>query len=317
MVIMVLLVGSTSAAAQSGAPDRGFDEIARVNGVVITRREFQVEYRQAVDQHAREGQPVNEAYIASIRRSVIQRMVEEELLYQESRNLGIVVSAEEIDAEVAAARARFQDGAEFERELARLHMSETQYRRKLHRQRAVARAIARLVKPSISVSEEEIRRFYDANPKRYHIPEKIRLRHIVIRIPAGEAPEDETPARLKIEMIKKRLDQGEDFANLARQYTEEPRREQGGDVGYVQRGQLLPQLDAVAFDLDVGENSPILVTPQGFHLLRVTDRQPEKVITFEDARPDIRQTLLKLKQDRALRVVIDSLRQKADIRASQ
>jgi peptidyl-prolyl cis-trans isomerase C len=317
LVIMVLLVGATTAAAQSGAPDRGFDEIARVNGVVITRREFQVEYRQAVDQHAREGQPVNEAYIASVRRTVIQRMVEEELLYQESQKLGIVVSAEEIDAEVAAARARFQDGAEFEQELSRLHMDETQYRRKLHRQRAVARAIERLVTPSISVSEEEIRQFYDANAKRYQIPEKIRLSHIVIRIPPGENPEDQTATRLKIEMIKKRLDQGEDFGLLARQYTEEPRREQGGDVGYVQRGQLPPQLDAAAFVLEVGENSPILVTPQGFHLIRVTDRQPKKVITFENARPDIRRTLLKLKRDRALRLVIDSLRQKSDIRASQ
>ena len=317
LVIMVLLVGSSAVVAQSGAPDRGFDEIARVNGVVITRREFQVEYRQAVDQHAREGQPVNEAYIASVRRSVIQRMVEEELLFQESRKLGIVLSAEEIDAEVAAARARFQDEAEFERELSRLHMDKTQYRRKLHRQRAVDRAIERLVMSSISVSEEEIRQFYDANPKRYQIPEKIRLSHIVIRIPAGENPEDQTPTRLKIEMIKKRLDQGEDFAVLAQQYTEEPRREQGGDVGYVQRGQLLPQLDAVAFGLDVGEHSPVLVTPQGLHLIRVTDRQPEKVIAFEDARPDIQQTLLQLKRDRAVREVIDSLRQKADIRASQ
>lgn len=317
LVIMVLLVGSSAVVAQSGAPDRGFDEIARVNGVVITRREFQVEYRQAVDQHAREGQPVNEAYIASVRRSVIQRMVEEELLFQESQKLGIVVSAEEIDAEVAEARARFQDGAAFERELTRLHMDETQYRRKLHRQRAVDQAIERLVMPSIAISEEEIRRFYDANPKRYQISEKIRLSHIVIRIPPGENPEDQTKARLNIEMIKKRLDQGEDFAALAQQYTEEPRREQGGDVGYVQRGQLLPQLDAVAFGLDVGENSPVLFTPQGFHLIRVTDRQPEKVITFEAARPDIQQTLLQLKRDRAVRAVIDSLHKKADIRASQ
>jgi len=317
LIIMVLLIGFTTAKAQSNAPDRGFDEIARVNGVVITRREFQVEYRQAVDQHAQEGQPVNEAYIAAVRRSVIQRMVEEELLFQESRRLGIVIPTEEIDAEVAAARARFKDRAAFEQELTRLYMDETQYRRKLHRQRAVERVIERLVMPSITISEEEIRRFYDTNPQRFQTPEKIRLSHILIRIAPGENPDDQTPARLKIEMIKDQLDRGEDFALLAEQYTEEPRREQGGDLGYVQRGQMLPQLEAVAFDLDVGAISPILATVHGFHLIRVTDRTPEKVTAFEDARPDIQRTLLHLKRERAVRAYIDVLRNNADIRASQ
>lgn len=314
---MVLLVGFSAANAQTSAPDRGFDEIARVNGVVITRREFQVEYRQAVDQHAREGQPINEAYIASVRRSVIQRMVEEELLFQESRQLGIVISTEEIDAEVVAARARFKDKAAFEQELTRLHMDETQYRRKLHRQRAVERVIERLAMPSITISEEEISRFYEANPQRFQTPEKIRLSHILIRIAPGENPDDQTPARLKIEMIKDQLDRGEDFALLAKQYTEEPRREQGGDLGYIQRGQMLPQLEAVAFELEVGEISPILTTVHGFHLMRVTDHTPEEVTAFEDARPDIQRTLTQLKRDRAVRAYIDALREKADIRASQ
>jgi len=314
---MVSVVGSTAVHAQSGIPDRGFDEIARVNGVVITRREFQVEYRQAVDQHAREGQPVNEAYITSVRRSVIQRMVEEELLFQKSRQLGIVVSREEIDREVAAARARFKDEDAFDQELRRRYMDETQYRRKLHRQRAIDQVIDRLVMPSITISEEEIRRFYDANPKRYQTPEKIRLSHIIVRLAPGENPEAQTPARLRMEMIQKRLNQGEDFTLLAKQYSEEPRREQGGDQGYVQRGQLQPQLEVVAFELDVGVTSPILITAQGFHLIRVTDRTPEKVMTFEDARPDIQRTLLLAKRDRAVQTVIETLRNNADIRASQ
>lgn len=291
--------------------------MARVNGVVITRRAFQVEYRQAVDQHAREGQPVNEAYIAAVRRSVVQRMVEEELLFQKSRQLGIVISAEEIDTEVAAARARFKDEDAFIQELARLYMDETQYRRKLHRQRAVDQVIEKLVMSSIAISKEDIRRFYDANPKRYQIPEKIRISHILIRHTPGENPEDQTPARLKIEMLKDRLNQGEDFALLARQYTEEPRREQDGDLGYIQRGQLLPELEAVAFELDLGAISPIVSTPHGFHLIRVTDHTPEKTIAYEDARPDIKRTLLQVKRETAVRALIDTLRQNADIRASQ
>lgn len=317
LVIAGLVVASITAYAQSGNPDRRFDEMARVNGVVITRQAFQVEYRQAVEQHAREGRPVNEAHIAAVRRSVIQRMVEEELLVQKSRQMGIVVSPEEIETEVAAARVRFKDEEAFQQELTRQYLDETQYRRKLHRQRKVDRVIERLVMPSIVISEEDIRRFYDANPSRFQTPEKIRLSHILIRLAPGETPEDQTPARLKIEMIKDRLDQGEDFSQLASQYSEEPRREQGGDLGYLQRGQLLPEMEAVAFDMDVGAISPIFSTAHGFHLVRVTDRTPEKTISLEDARREIKRALVQKKREKAVRALIDRLWKEADIRASQ
>ena len=317
LTFLAVLIGASAVTAQTPAPDRGLDEIARVNGVVITRREFQIEYRQAVDKHVDEGQPVNEAYIAPIRRAVIQRMVEEELLFQESRRLGIAVSTEELDDRIAAARARFDSEGAFAQEIARLHMDENQYRRKLHRQMAIDRVIERQVMPSITLSEEEIRQFYDANPQRFKTPEKIRLSHILIRFAPGENTDQPTQARRKMETIAAQLTQGADFAALAKDYSEEPRREYGGDLGYVERGQILPQLETVAFELEVGETSPILTTGHGFHLLRVTDRKPGKVTTFEEAQPEIRQTLLQLKRDRAVKAYADTIRKKADIRAAQ
>lgn len=317
LTLLLLLIGAPAVTAQSAAPDRGLDEIARVNGVVITRRDFQIEYRQAVDKHADEGQPVNEAYIAGIRRAVIQRMVEEELLFQESGRLGIAVSTEELDNRIAAARARFDSERAFTQEITRLHMDESQYRRKLHRQMAIDRVIERQVMPSLAVSETEIRQFYDANPQRFKTPEKIRLSHIFIRFEPGESTDQPTQARRKIERIAAQLAQGADFAALAKDYSEEPRREYGGDLGYIHRGQILPQLETAAFEMAVGETSPIVTTGHGFHLLRVTDRKPGKVTTFEDAHPEIRRTLMQLKRDRAVKAYVDSLRKKADIRAAQ
>jgi parvulin-like peptidyl-prolyl isomerase len=317
LTFLAMLIGASAVTAQTAAPDRGLDEIARVNGVVITRREFQIEYRQAVDKHVDEGQPVNEAYIAPIRRAVIQRMVEEELLFQESRRLGIAVSPEELDDRIEAARARFDSESAFAQEIARLHMDESQYWRKLHRQMAIDRVIERQVMPSITLSEEEIRQFYDANPQRFKTPEKIRLSHIFIRFEPGENTDQPTQARRKMETIAAQLTQGADFAALAKDYSEEPRREYGGDLGYIERGQILPQLETVAFELEVGETSPILTTGHGFHLLRVTDRKPGKVTTFEEAQPEIRQTLLQLKRDRAVKTYVDTIRKKADIRAAQ
>ncbi len=311
--IVMLVMGIMAIEVQAGSLDRSQDEIARVNGVSITRREFQVEYRTAVDRHAQEGNPIDEAHIAPIRQAVIQRMVDDELLFQESQRLGLVVTAEEINREVSAARARFKDAAAFKQELARQHMDETHYRVKLYRQRAIQRVIEQQVMPVVRISDDDLHRFYEANRKRYHIPEKIRLRHILIRAADEGDTVKKNAARRKIEMIRDRLIRGEDFERLAREYSEEPRREQGGDLGYVQRGKMLPQLETVAFGLAVGETSPILTTVHGFHLLHVTDRKPEREVSFKEARLDIQNNLLQVRRELALKKYLEELRKKADI----
>jgi len=317
VVLFLLAMGAASANAQSGKPDSGNDEIARVNGVVITRRAFQVVYRQAVDRHAREGQPVDEAHLAPLRHEVIQRMVEEELLVQESRRLGIRISSEEIDQDVAAARSRFETPAAFQQELAGQYLDETGYRRHLKRQRAIDRLLAQQVDPSVTISEEEIRRFYAANSQRYHSPEKIRLRHILVRKAAGNENAFPDAAYRTITLIRERLEQGEDFADLASEFSQEPTRERGGDLGFVQRGQMPPSIESAVFSLDVGEVSPILTTEQGYHLVKVTERRAATAIPFDEARADIQKTLLQVKQKQAVRAYIATLRNRAEIQAAQ
>lgn len=157
LLLTPLLMAVPGVFAQAPPKDRGDDVIARVNEVVITRRAFQIAYREAVDQHAREGHPVDEAHIAALRRSVIQRLVEEELLVQESRRQGIVVSDREVDEAVAAARARLGGSGQLAAELARLHVDETNYRRMLRRQLAIERLLARKVLSDMAVAEDEVR----------------------------------------------------------------------------------------------------------------------------------------------------------------
>ena len=317
VVFLALLMGTVVVNAQPGMPNRGNDEIARVNGVVITRQAFQITYRQAVDQHAREGHPIDEVHLAPLRRKVIQRMVEEELLVQESRRRGITISSEEVDQDVAAARARFETPEAFQQELARLYLDETGYRRYLKRQRAIDRLLAQQVDPSVSVSPEEMRRFYEANPQRYQSPETIRVRHILIHRAAGDANASPDAAYRKISMIREKLEQGEDFADLAAEYSQESTWERGGDLGFIQRGQMVPSIESVVFDLKVGEISPILTTEHDYHLVQVSERHAATMMPFEEARSDIQKTLLQVKQKQAIRAYINVLRKRAEIQDGQ
>lgn len=316
-VFLMLAAAPGWAVGQATPPDRADDTIARVNGTVITRREFQVAYRQAVDRHAREGNPVDEAHLAPIRRSVIDALVEEELLFQESRRLGIAVATDELDDAVAAAWKHFADADGTGQDPGGPAIKESQLRRMAHRQLSIERLLASAVIPSISIAEDEIRQFYDANPKRYQSPAKIRLRHILVRRPRDNGAGGQDMPRRTMEEIKAKLNQGGDFAALAKQYSQEPPAAQGGDLGYLQRGQLLPALETAVFDLEVGEVSAIMTTENGQHLFQVTDRRPATVTPLEAARLDIRKTLFELKRDRAIRAYIGALRKKADIQAAR
>ena len=315
LLLVPFLTVAPGALAQAPPKDRGNDVIARVNEVVITRRAFQIVYREAVDQHARQGQPVDEAHIAALRRSVVQGMVEEELLVQESRRQDIVVSDGEVDEAVAAARARFGGGDQLAEELARRRVDETHYRRMLRRQLAIERLLARNVPSDMAVAEDEIRRFYDAHPQRYQIPEAVRLRRILIKVAKGEE-RGKTAARERIAGIKAQLEQGADFNQLAQRYSEEAAARRGGDLGYIAHGQLPPPLEAVAFDLAVGEISPVVAAPDGFHLLTVTDRRPAARMPFEKVRADIRKVLQQKQYERALKAYLQDLRAKAEIQAA-
>lgn len=315
-VFLMLATAPGWSAGQVTPPDRADDTIARVNGMIITRREFQVAYRQAVDRHAREGNPVDEAHLAPIRRSVIDDLVEEELLFQESRRMGIAVATDERDDAVAAARKHFADAAGTGQDPGGPAIDESRLRRMAHRQIAIERLLASTVIPSITIAEEEIRQFYDANQNRYHTPAKIRLRHILVRRPADNGAGGQDTPRRTMEEIKAKLDRGGDFAALAKEYSQEPPAAQGGDLGYLQRGQLLPALETAVFDLEVGEVSAIMTSEHGLHLFQVTDRRPATSTPLEAARPDIRKTLFELKRDRAVRAYIGALRKKADIQSA-
>ena len=316
LLLLVLTIGTASVHAQSIPSGRGNDVIAKVNGAVITRRDFQVVYRQAVDRHAREGNPVDEAHIAALRQSVIRQLVDEELLFQESFRQGIEVPPEAVDAAFAAARARFEEDPGFAQELAQRYMNEAQFRGMLHRQLAIERLLEGAVGPEVVVTEEEVRRYYETNPNRFQVPEAIHLRHILVRRTESGGGDRQAAARRKIELIKEQLDRGVDFAALAEQHSEEALGAQGGDLGYVQRGEMLPSLEAAAFGLRVGEVSPVVATDYGFHLLKLIDRRPAATTPLEKARPGIRETLLRIKRDRAVRDTIETLRETADIQTA-
>jgi peptidyl-prolyl cis-trans isomerase D len=136
----------------------------------------------------------------------------------------------------------------------------------------------------VSLTPKEIEDYYQNNQEKFGQPKRVKVRHILIRADAKDA-EASAVARKKAESLREELVKGKDFARLAKQSSEDPgTKDRGGELGYVSRGQLVPEFEQAAFSLKVGEISSVIQTPYGFHILRVDDIQEAKTDSLEQAK---------------------------------
>ncbi len=144
------------------------------------------------------------------------------------------------------------------------------------------------VKVDSQFSAEDIERYYQQHRDRYIIPEKRRARHILIRTGESDSEESIAAKRKTMEEILKKARAGDDFATLAKEFSEDPgSAAQGGDLGFFTRGQMVKPFEDAAFALKKGEVSDIVRTPFGFHIIKLEAIQPAQTTSIDKARGEI------------------------------
>jgi peptidyl-prolyl cis-trans isomerase D len=138
----------------------------------------------------------------------------------------------------------------------------------------------------IEIPEAEILEHYESfRDERYTLPEQVRTRHILFRLPPGPTDEERAQVRERAEGALQRLRDGEDFAAVAVEVSEDPAtRDEGGDLGFVARGRLEETFEEAAFSLEPGTISDLVETRFGLHIVKVEERQAERVQTLEEVR---------------------------------
>jgi len=152
----------------------------------------------------------------------------------------------------------------------------------------------------VSLTEAEVRDYYDANAQRFEIPKTVEASHILIRLPADAAPAAVEAAGRRIQEVLSLAREGKDFAELARQYSEdEGTRPQGGSLGAFPREAMIQPFADVAFSLPAGQISDPVRTRFGFHLIRVAKVNEGRSRGFDEVKPEI-ESLLKRERARTL-----------------
>jgi peptidyl-prolyl cis-trans isomerase C len=302
---------ATSEQNMTKADPASFPEVvASVNGHDILKGEL-LSRIEAVRE--RVGLPGG-ALPVQIYRTVLDDMINLELLYQFSESSEFAATPEEVEKEFADLRAQFPTEEAFQGQLASESMSADQLKAVLKKDLSVQKLVENKLAARVVVSDADMRRFYDENQDQMREPEQLKLRHILIRVEKDATPESKEQARAKIASLREQVvNGGADFAELAKANSEDPSsRDQGGEM-VVRRGQTVEPFEKAAFQLKPEEVSSVVETQYGFHIIQLAEAVPARIVPFDDVAGRIEDYLRQQGVRQEVESELEGLRTKASI----
>jgi peptidyl-prolyl cis-trans isomerase C len=313
-VILVLVMFFIPAMAADKKP--AGEKVAVVNGVVITRAQFEKELTVHVQRVSRQGQQVSDEQMVALKKDILEGLIEREVLYQESQRAGIKISDQKVNDQLAGIKKRFPSEEEFKKALLSMNLTEAEVRSQIQRGLAIRELIDQKVANKVVITDEATNAFYTANPKLFKQPEQVKASHILIKVEPTADDATKAAARKKITDIQQKLKDGGDFAELAKEYSEGPSGPRGGDLGYFKRGQMVKPFDDAVFSMQTNAVSDLVETRFGYHLIKVTDKKPEQTLPYAEVKDKIAQRLKQEQIEKDATLYVDNLKKGAKVEKS-
>lgn len=286
---------------------------AVVNGTEISRKALDREVTMVTHRLGSQGRQVGEEQLGQVRSNVLNNMIDRELLYQDALKNGIKVDSKAVDAQLDKMKKNFSGEEEYQKALKMMNTSEADLKTNIGQGMVIQQLIETKVTPGIQITDAQNREFYDAHPEWFKKPEQVKASHILIKAEPSAGEADKAAARKKIEEVQAKLKKGEKFDALAKEYSQCPSSEKGGDLGYFSRGQMVKPFEDAAYAMKPGEVSDIVTTQFGYHLIQVTDKKPESTTPYEEAKDKIGNHLKQEKMIEGVNAYIQKLKADAKI----
>ncbi len=280
-----------------------------VNDEMITRREIDRLLSPIYEKYKTMYDGETLLFKASeARQKIIEQLIEDKLVYCETKKYNIGIDEKEIDDKMQAAMMKVGGKEEFEKIIAAQQVTIKDLRARYREQAMSRRIIEQKVGAKVTMTPIEVEKYYAANIDRFASPEEVLVRNILI-----SPGEDPAKAAKLAEEISKRLKEGCDFGGLAKIYSQGPAAEEGGLMGYMKRGDLMPTIEDVVFKLKEGEVSEIVQTQAGYHIFKAEERHPGSVRSLKEAKKDVEEAVFMEKMNQKVKAWLDGLKKNAYI----
>lgn len=254
-----------------------------------------------------------QARAEAVRREVLDRLIDDQLIYAKARELKLNVTSEEVDKSIEGIKHDHSlSDEQLKQALLAQGMSMAAYRQDVKKQVLRYRVLNMAVGSKITISEHDLQAYYDRNVKKGGAASEVRASHIFIAIPEGADTGMAIAKRQQAESLVQRAKAGEDFAKLAREHSEDPAtRSEGGDLGFFGRDLLPKAIEEAVFTMEVGEIKGPVRAERGFHVMKLVDKRSKDVKPFEDMKDEIRMQLRQKEYEKQAKSFLAELRRKA------
>jgi peptidyl-prolyl cis-trans isomerase C len=309
VVVLFVSLGCDAAEPQANT-DSQARKVATFEGGSVTQGELD----EFAKQSGLDVSPDSPQYKAAIQQ-IMPQLVGIEIAKAYASEHNITASDQEVDQEIEKIKKQVGDQARssgqdlsnqeaYEQALKQNNITEDELREDI-RENLPVQKVQEEVSGDAEPTDEEIQKYYEQNKEaQFTTPEQVCVSHILFAKDQKEKAED----------VKKQLEEGDDFAKLAKQYSQDPgSAEKGGDLGCLGKGETVPPFEEAAFGADEGEIVGPVKTEFGYHLLEVTEKKPQQTRPLSEVEPQIRSQLSSEKQSEAFSKWLDEQKKKRDV----
>ena len=263
LLIAIVLIAITLLAVNSNSTKKGNREtVALVNDEKITKDEL---YDYLVQANGKEA---------------LEALIVNKIIFLEAKGKNINITKENVQGEIDKMIESLGGEEAFNMALQYSGISEDELRKNIE----TNLCLKNLLEPEVSITEEEQKKYFDENKEIFNQKEQVKARHILVET-EKEALD-----------IKKKLDAGENFEELAKEHSmDTSNKDQGGELGFFERGKMVPEFEDTAFSLKVGEISSPVKTQFGYHIIELEDKKEAKEANYQNSKEDVKDMIFQQK----------------------
>ena len=324
-LIVVGLAATLYAVDNPAAPSSQKADALFANPVVAKGKGFEVKQSEVEDAFidykanmASRGQTIPEPQRPLVVSNLLQRLVITKVLVNRANESDKTKAGTATEKLVADAKKQYLTEEAFQQQLKATGMSFEQFRARALEQTICELVIEREVKSKITITDEAAKKFYEENPARFERPETVRVAHILLSTVDKATQQPLPPARKKEQeqlgkKVKERAAKGEDFAKLAKEFSEDPgSKDKGGEYVFA-RGEMVPEFETAAFSLKTNQVSDLVETRFGFHIIKLLQKIPPEKMEFAKVLPDLKEGLAKQETQQQVPEYFEKIKKEANV----
>jgi peptidyl-prolyl cis-trans isomerase C len=292
--------------------------LAKGKGFEVKKSEVEdafIDYKANV---ASRGQTIPEDKRSIIESNLLQRLVITKVLVGRATDADKTAAKESTEKLIANAKKQFPTDEAFNQQLKATGMSFDQFHARAYEQTLCEVVVEREVKSKIKVTDEQAKKYYEENPAKFERPETVRAAHILFSTVDSVTQQPLSPAKKKekeqlAKTVKERAEKGEDFAKLAKEFSEDPgSKDKGGEYTFA-RGEMVKEFETAAFSLKTNQVSDVVESRYGYHIIKLLQKIAPEKLEFAKVLPDLREGLVGQEAQKQIPEFFEKIKKEAGV----